>query len=210
VGDSDYDPLFAFGYGLTYGDSTTVARLPEGSDGSDAINTTRFFARGRAVPPWTIRLSSGGREVEVTTTRGVTPDGALKIVSADESAQEDIRTLTWSGEREATFQLASDTLVDFSASEVASMAIRMRVRLDSPPTAPVTTRLNSQGESKSQSLYERLQRMSPGKWQNIYLPLSSFASSDGLKSVSAVMAITTGGRLKISISAVELTPRDSE
>ena len=53
---------------------------------------------------------------------------------------------------------------------------------------------------------QQLERMSPGQWQVIDIPLSSLATREALKSVTAAVAITTRGRLKLSISAVELWP----
>ncbi len=210
VGDSDYDPLFAFGYGLTYADSVTVAPLPEELTESErAGSESRIFVKGRAVPPWKIRLSSQAREVDVQTTRGATDDGALSIISADESAQEDIRTLTWTGQSEASFAMAADRAVDFSSPARASMAIRMRIRLDAKPTKPVTVSLETASESQSQMLEQKLGRPPLGEWQEVTLPLSEFASPDALESVTAAPVITTSGRLQLSISSIELVPSEN-
>ena len=208
VGDAGYDPLFAYGYGLTYADSINVAPLPEGFDGSEqAVNISRYFVLGRAIPPWKITLSSNGKDVDVTTTRGATSDGALSIVSADESAQEDIRTITWSGKAKASFALSSAKPIDLSSPTLESMAIKMRFRVDAEPTEAVTIALETAATSKSQ-LLNKLADAPLGQWQEVLIPLSDFASRESLKSVTAAMVITTRGSFKLSISAVELVPGD--
>jgi beta-glucosidase len=208
VGDADYDPLFAYGYGLTYADSITVPLLPEVDGTSETVNVSRYFAAGRAIAPWNLRLSSKGKSVAVQTPRAATGDGAISIVSADEAAQEDIRTITWTGEGEASFALTSDTPVDLSSTTMASMAIKMRFRIDAPPTADVIFSLETAVPSKPRSIRKQLADAPPGRWRMISIPLSSFTPSDALKSVTASTVITTRGRLKMSISEVQLVPND--
>ena len=53
VGQKDYDPQFAFGFGLTYADNGDLAALPEvsgvtGNEGAGGV----FFARGMPAPAW--------------------------------------------------------------------------------------------------------------------------------------------------------------
>ncbi len=53
VGQKDYDPLFAFGFGLTYADKGDLPVLPEasgltGNEGASGV----FFARGTRAPAW--------------------------------------------------------------------------------------------------------------------------------------------------------------
>ncbi len=202
VGDPDYDPLFAYGYGLTYASPMVVARLSEDQGGAAMDNNSRFFAAGRAVAPWKLELSSGGKSVDVETTRGATDDGALSIVSADEVAQEDIRTITWTGKHEASFAIAVDKPLDLSPQ--ASMALRVRFRVDAAPTGNVTLAMRTASESNSVSITKRIADAPLGQWQESRIPLSTLASADVLKSVDAVLTVSTGGSLRISISEIEL------
>ena len=50
-GDADYDPLFAYGYGLTYGDDVEVGELAEEGRMSVPEGRTVYFDRG-PVAPW--------------------------------------------------------------------------------------------------------------------------------------------------------------
>lgn len=209
VGQPDYDPLFAYGYGLTYADSTTVGSLPEGADGSEnAVNVSRYFARGRAVSPWTITLSSDEKEIDVKSTRGATPNGALSIVSADELAQEDIRTITWHGKAEASFALTSDEPMDLSSPTLASMAVQIRCRVDAGPSAPVKITMATASDSKPTSIDDKFADAPVGQWQKIAFPLSSLAPTKDLKSVTAAMVITTRESFQLSISEIVLVPGD--
>jgi beta-glucosidase len=210
AGDEDYDPLFAYGYGLTYRDSVTVAMLPEvAEDPGQGATATQFFAKGRATPPWEMRLSSSGKSVEVRSTRGATDDGAITVVSADETAQEDIRTVTWAGKSEASFALASSRGVDLSSPTVAAMAIRLRVRVDQRPTRDVTFSLETATESQLPSLRNPFAEAPLGQWHVVSIPLANLATRDALKSVTASMVITTSGQMKLSVSSVGLEPIDN-
>jgi|GEM_PF-2461202 beta-glucosidase len=59
VGDADYDPLFAYGYGLTYAAPGEVAHLDETV--SEALVSARangtFFEKGSFVADWTAHMS---------------------------------------------------------------------------------------------------------------------------------------------------------
>jgi beta-glucosidase len=204
VGDSNYDPLFAYGFGLTYEDAVNLQPLAEDLGVQQGVVKTQFFDKNRPVPPWQIRLSSNGRDTIVGTTRGATADGALTIISADDSAQEDIRTIAWTGRSKASFALASDTPVDLSTPELAAMSLRMRVRLDVRPAEAVTISLETHAASQVRPLDDQLANIPLGKWREVTIPLSRFGAPDVLKTVTGVTVITTRGRLQLSISKVDL------
>ncbi|MCS7469707.1 exo 1,3/1,4-beta-D-glucan glucohydrolase [Stieleria sp. ICT_E10.1] len=205
VGQAEYDPLFAYGYGLTYSDSTTLPQLSEqASGGETALNLTRYFDRGRAIPPWRIVLASEAERMVLTETRGGTANDAIRVVSADESAQEDIRTITWTGKGQASFALAAENPVDLSAPEFASASIKIRLRVDTPPSSDVTFALATSGGSKSVSLGERISGQQPGVWQELSVPVANLGTGDALKSVTAAMVIQTSGTFKMSLAKVQL------
>ena len=59
VGQKDYDPLFAFGFGLTYADNGDLAPLPE-DPGVQAgkVEAGTFYARGQLADGISMRLSN--------------------------------------------------------------------------------------------------------------------------------------------------------
>lgn len=207
VGDPNYNPLFAYGYGLSYRNVKRVPRLPESAAGAETETAARqLLVKGRAVPPWKIRLASGGEDEVVETTRGATSNGALAVVSADESAQEDIRVLTWNGQAKATFALTSGKPVDLSAPELAPLSVRLRFRVDARPSESVQLSLKSNADTRALSVEERFTEAPLGKWTVLVIPLSAFGARERLRGVTALAEITTAGTLKLSVSSIELVP----
>ena len=63
-GQQPYDPLFPYGFGLTYADHVTLPALPEVS-GVDAslANTDNYFLAGHTTAPWGFVLQAGAVDV---------------------------------------------------------------------------------------------------------------------------------------------------
>jgi beta-glucosidase len=81
VGDANYDPLFAFGYGLTYKAPRDLGQLAEAPGGEGAAsNLTRYLGDGAAVPPWTLSLiDAKGAAVDARRPPAATADKALAV-----------------------------------------------------------------------------------------------------------------------------------
>jgi beta-glucosidase len=99
VGDADYQPLFAFGYGLSYGAGATVGPLPEdpGFAEDPALQARRFIEYGDPAGAWRMHLADNGGEAYISDSRGRSPDGALSVAPADRAVQEDTLMATWVG-----------------------------------------------------------------------------------------------------------------
>ena len=60
VNHEPYDPLFPFGFGLTYAAPTELAALPEDPGvPAELMSTGSYFDKGVPVQPWSLRVSSG-------------------------------------------------------------------------------------------------------------------------------------------------------
>jgi len=94
--DENYDPLFAYGYGLSYAKGAKVGVLPEdaGVDLS-ATNESEFFKAGKAVFPWEMIVGDSSGRKTVKTSQAASPGGLVEIISADDGVQENIRTLSF-------------------------------------------------------------------------------------------------------------------
>ncbi len=135
VGMEGYDPLFAFGHGLTYADNSNLAALPEDAgvsaeDGKDA----GYFARG--VPGPGLRLvvtGADGRGADVLHPRVATPDGTLTLAAVDYQTQEGARLLTWTGN--ATAELLSHSPSDLSRETNGDSLLLATLRIDALPAS---------------------------------------------------------------------------
>ncbi|MEM9929790.1 MAG: glycoside hydrolase family 3 N-terminal domain-containing protein, partial [Bacteroidota bacterium] len=82
-------PLFELGYGLSYGTTSAMAELLEtsGLDGGKIASTGTFFAKGAAVAPWSLWLTTEGLVKQVASYP--TSVGGLLVSKTDHKAQED-------------------------------------------------------------------------------------------------------------------------
>jgi beta-glucosidase len=95
VGDSNYDPQFAFGYGLNYASNSAVGILSEDSGLGDASisNSDTFFTQGQAAKPWSLFARVDGTDNRVTETPW--EGGKFAVSKTDRAAQEDSLRLDW-------------------------------------------------------------------------------------------------------------------
>ncbi|MGB9991624.1 glycoside hydrolase family 3 protein [Massilia sp. SM-13] len=99
VGDKNYAPLFAYGYGLTYGKASKVGKLPVDSSTAGCGNTTAFpvFSQAdRATFP--LYVTSGGeRQPLGTDLNAVYTLPTMKIETAQVNTQQDAKKISWTG-----------------------------------------------------------------------------------------------------------------
>ena len=127
VGDSDYDPLFAYGYGLTYEARSDVGDLSEesGRSGEAGGSSETFLSGGQIVKPWSLFARIDGSDFRV----GQTPfeNAALSITGADRAAQEDSLRIDWRSPA-ANVRIATFNTVDFSRHTNAEMELAFFTR----------------------------------------------------------------------------------
>lgn len=132
----DYDPLFAYGFGLTYADDGALDALSEESGVTgDAANPDRYFVEGRFVAPWSLLLrDEGGDSRPGLAPSGESPRGIVTMRTVDGSAQESARSLTFTGPARA---LAWGTPADLTRQANGEMALLLRYRADRAPEGQV-------------------------------------------------------------------------
>ena len=77
IGDDDYHPLFAYGYGLSYAQSVPLAQLSEdpGLSGMDEDSSIELIARGKTTGAWRLNLRDADGGTDITDIRGASPAG---------------------------------------------------------------------------------------------------------------------------------------
>ena len=116
-GKEPYDPLFAFGYGLSYADDVTVGELStdSGLEGAVTANKGVFFSKGALPPPWEV-IRYGSPSAVPFESAG------LKVAAYDRAAQEDsLRVDFRTGEED--FIIASSYPIDLSRESNGAMEL---------------------------------------------------------------------------------------
>jgi beta-glucosidase len=203
-GDANYDPLFAFGYGLTYADQGNLPRLSEDRPKAATREDGMVFARGTLPPAWKFDLAEPGGVAEpVKGNSGTTGGGMLKLSGVDRRAQEDARTVTW-GAAGGTMRIVADKPIDIARETNAQYSIIVEYRLDAAPTGAVRLGMQCGNQCEGGVPIASILRAAPvGQWTTLTLPLNCFAGA-GLdpKRVTAPFTLASEGALTLSISDV--------
>ncbi len=184
IGQAHYDPLFAYGYGLTYRSKVTLPVLSEVS-GLDASlsNVATYYVPGSVPPPW--RLASDG----LVTVRNI--DGAGR--------QEGARQFAFTGP--GSIRITGPT-VDLTRQANAQLSLRIDYRVDTRPNGKISLGM---GKSGVLDATKTIDRTSVGSWTSIKIPLSCFAAAGAdMKSVSQPFVLTSEAAVTLSIVGIKL------
>lgn len=204
VGMDGYDPLFAFGHGLTYADDGNLDTLSEDAGVSaEEGQEAGYFARG--VPGPGLRLvvtGADGRGADALHPRVATPDGTLTLAAVDYQTQEGARLLTWTGN--ATAELLSHSPFDLG-SEAGESMLLATVRVDALPASNDVALYAGCGEDCKAELPigQWLATLPRGEWTTIGVPLHCLTAA-GLDTtrVSTPFALRAPAGLTLGLADV--------
>jgi beta-glucosidase len=188
MGSPGYDPLFAYGFGLTTRDKGDLAPLSE-ERGARSGDRNILFARGKP---------TGGRRLLLGADGALATNPGPELISArpaDRAAQEDSVRIVWTGRGAATATLAGDP-VDLTREANGDVALVIDLKVDAAPTMPVllggrdiTAQLRALAKSR--------------QWDEIAVPLRCFANTR-LDQVTQPLTLATAGQLDLTISGARL------
>jgi beta-glucosidase len=201
-GDADYDPLFAYGFGLTYADNGDLAALSEerpagAAAGADGV----LFGRGTVQGGSFALIEEGGPVGTVSGNSAALGRGELRMSGVDRRAQEDARLFVWNGTARATAAIAATQPLDISREATGQLSLVVDYRVDVKPTSAVTLGM----ESASVPITGALNAAPLGEWRTLTIPLRCFANAGvDMQRVAVPLRITTAGRLSLAISDVRI------
>ncbi|HEY8616356.1 glycoside hydrolase family 3 protein [Phenylobacterium sp.] len=204
-GDAGYDPLFAYGYGLSYRDKRTVAALPEVSGVTGvAANPDRYLVGGKIAEPWRLVLRDGGGEAPGAGAGSASPRGAVTLSLPDAGGVQGAgRGFNWSGPGEAAIV---GPAADLSRQANGDMALSITYRVDQPATGPVRLRLG-----KSAIALSPLLAGPTGEWRTVKVKLACFRKDgEDLSAVQSPVAFESAGRFGLSVSELRLSPNQND
>jgi len=207
MGQPNYDPLFPFGFGLTYAKGQELGDLPEESGVSaELMSTGLYLDHGDPVQPWSIQVTDGAEDITRITTMPATAVGGRVEVSAAKDEDGTARRFLWKGGGTAIVEVSAVTSADVSRETNGDVLLLVRLKRDGTPSAPVTATMRCGAKCAGTIAFDAALASVPnGKWQTIGVPLKCFqrAGADVAKIV-APLAIGTTGTLDLSVSHVAL------
>lgn len=173
VGQADYDPLFAFGFGLTYADDGNLAALPEdaGIDLS-AAGAGTWFDNGVATTGLTLRLvGADGEAMDIVHPNATTTDGSLAMTAINHEVQEGARLFAWTGD--AAVELRSNAPIDLDRETNGDVLMVVTLRVDAFPTDEQARIVATCGEGcrGEVSIGQALSAVPTGEWTRLGVPL---------------------------------------
>jgi beta-glucosidase len=181
-GDAHYDPLFAYGYGLRYADNGNLAPLSEERPAGAGLGEGLFFSRGALPPGWRFE-----------------GDPAIQIRGVDRRAQEDARTVAWSGAGSLYIQAAP--AADIAREATGELSLMFDYRVDQAPAGEV--RLGMDGTSFP--ITGALRAAPPGEWRTYTLPLRCLARAGAtMNAIARPLVIVSAGPMRLSLSDVRI------
>jgi beta-glucosidase len=204
VGDRDYNPLFAFGYGLSYREGANLGTLPEAAvAGSASVSSDRYFERGAPTSGWKLfMVGANSAQVDVTTPNAEAPGGLLRLTRFDRAGQEDGLLATWTGRGTARLAIGGSQ-VDLSRQTNGDMALMIDLRVDEAPAGPIALSV----DSGNVDIGENLRAARGAGWTRLAVRLSCFARAGAdMSAVQTPLSLESSGRLVLGVTAVRLAP----
>ncbi|MES1158391.1 MAG: exo 1,3/1,4-beta-D-glucan glucohydrolase [Terricaulis silvestris] len=206
VGDANYNPLFAYGYGLTYAAPRNIGQLPEAAAGAvAATNTARYFDAGAAPSPWMLTLiDANGARSTVPSTSSTAQISGLSLSRVDHLHQEDALMANWGGSARAGLAI-SGAPVDISRQTNGDMSLLIELRVSAAPTGPVSLTASDTHNRGGVDLTQALTAAQGHGWTTIPIRLSCFSARGvDMSQVTTPFELSTSGALGVAVSAVHL------
>jgi beta-glucosidase len=210
VGDKNYDPLFAHGYGLSYARLGKVCALSEISGlapGAD-LPVGTWFERGKTASGLGLYLTSETALTKVETGAVETGNSWLKSSAVDRNRQEDSRRFVWSGAGEASIAIAGNGPLDLGRETNGAVAVEIDYRVDAVGAGPVKLVTCNQGLKPAGAgldITAQIKSAEGKGWQTLSVPLSCFAKAGlDMTKVQVPISIKTSVNLDLTISRIAL------
>jgi beta-glucosidase len=207
VNREPYDPLFAFGFGLTYAAASELAPLPEDPGiPSELMSTGSYFDKGIPVQPWSLRVSNGPDSTRITTTPVEAIGGRVKVTAIDDQVQEGARRFVFAGDGPAAVEITSEGSVDLSREANGDVMLLVRMRREAAAPKDVTIGMAcGAGCGGTLPFGDTLAAIDAGKWTTVGISLKCFQKANvDVSKVNEVFEISSSGKLDIALSQVKL------
>jgi beta-glucosidase len=170
-------PQFPYGFGLTYADSGNSGPLSE--EAGIALSAARsgvYFTHGKPAQGFALRLTgANGAAMNVAAAPAATTDGSLRINALDYKAQEDARSLSWSGTGAADVALVTPEPLDVERETNGDVLLVTTLRVDA--VSPGGTSIGvgcGVGCSGQVPVGQQLAALPHGQWTRLGIPLKCF------------------------------------
>ncbi|MGJ8680032.1 glycoside hydrolase family 3 protein [Paraglaciecola sp.] len=208
-GNEPYDPLFAYGYGLSVEEDGQLASVDETLDSSVIkVNNSQFLFAGDPVQPWRLVLNDQGGNTQVSSNVQASSMSKLLVKATDYQAQEDIIEAVWTGDANLSVQ---GNPVDLTGLAEEGKVLEFDYKVVAHSASKVTLAVGCGQDCEGAiDVTEGLKANVAGDWQTAQIKLSCFTDKgSNLSDVNFPFLLTSDAGLTIQLSAVKLVDNQS-
>src|ERR1700754_2391380 len=169
---------FPYGFALTYADHGKAGTLSENPGiVLSSAQAGVYFTRGKPAQDFVVSLTgANGAATKVAAVPAATPDGSLRISALDYKAQEDARSLSWSGAGAASVELVAPAPLDVERETNGDVLLVTTLRVDalSPGDTSTIGVGCGTGCSGRVPVGQQLSALPQGQWLRVGIPLKCF------------------------------------
>ncbi|MCU4677114.1 glycoside hydrolase family 3 C-terminal domain-containing protein [Catenovulum sp. 2E275] len=213
--DENYDPLFAYGFGLTYQDKVELAELDETVRVKEQKATDVGYALFYRQLGQGLNWSLGDKNDWSLIIEG--PSGTTKnsenltIQAINLAYQEDARKFVWSGQSEAAAQLIYSKPKNMAEIVNQQSVVNFELRVDTLPTEKVSLALFCTQNCQPQvDITDLLKQQTTGEWIKVSVDVSCLADKAELQAVTIPWQIKTTGQLGLAVSNLAIQNKDDD
>ena len=205
VGDKEYAPLFAYGYGLKAGTRSKLGKLDETipQGGCSAGNTFPVFSQAdRTSYPLAIR--SG----QQTTVLGADLNASFKlpnitVTTAQVNTQQDAKRGDWTGP--ATLEARGARAIVLPAAALKDGALRFDTIVGTAPAGKVMLSMRQGATSVDLDASALFKRLAVGAKNTVAIPLACFtAKGIDLAKVDTPFAVSSDAAFAAAFANIEI------
>ena len=202
--DVDYQPLFKFGYGLTYQDKVMIENTLDETVQTthNKLSTLTLFA-GAAKMPWQMRLTSGAERSDITSSKQTL--GAITLQTLDKTVQEDARRISFDGTELAHVSLVSNFPEDLRAYIESNATLNFSLRVNSEIKDEVGLAMVCEQDCQgSLALSEYLRPLAASQWHDVVIDLQCFQQA-GVNFAQVISPFQLSSSAAVSLSFADIT-----
>ena len=207
MGNVEYNPLFAYGFGLSVTDEQNLATLDETVDPNLAGNNdSRYLFAGDAVQPWRLALNDKAGNTQVTGNAQVSASAAISVKAADYQAQEDTIEVKW---QDAARILVQGNPIDLTRQTTADMAVQIEYQVVSATSGSSSLFMECSDCNGQLDISAGLQAKAGQGWQLSQIKLSCFGLANGnLNNITVPFGLSSEAGTVVQLKEVKLVTNE--
>ncbi|SMF52548.1 exo-1,4-beta-glucosidase [Alteromonadaceae bacterium Bs31] len=199
----DYDPLFPFGYGLSYMSQSQLAELSVEDNIPESLKDPGVWLfNGRAIVPWFIGLRDEDGFSMYLGSRVERPN--LSIQAIDRHTQGDAVKLCWSGEKESEIVILNEEITqDYLPYLDKDAALVFEINIAGTHANSLKLSLGDMAKAEYIEVADILEK--DMGWQTLSVPLACFKNKGAdLSQINKPFCLRSTGLLNITLSNIRI------